>query len=288
MHATTVLLALLSAVLSAAAQGADGSVYAVPSAPAKVGVWSQNSAPFYSMQANGSDTGFEVALRQSLCQSAKLDCKVVLLPNLADRLTALTNGSVDFVVGSFSVTPDRMKEIDFVQPYYYSAGAALYAPDATHAQLAQGGWQGLRGKPVCVLEGYYALDAIKSTYGANVIPIANNDEGISKVKAGQCVGIINDSTQSAFTRQVPSTKLDGWEGISQVAGLPPILTQPYGVAVAKGNAGLAMRLASALVDDMKEGPNSPILQWEKEYVVGAGFPPNPQLNATVNAISSFE
>ncbi len=38
----------------------------------------------------------------------------------------------------------------------------------------------------------------------------------------------------------------------------------------------------------QEGPNSPILQWEKEYVVGAGFPPNPQLNATVNAISSFE
>ena len=38
----------------------------------------------------------------------------------------------------------------------------------------------------------------------------------------------------------------------------------------------------------QEGANSPILQWEKEYVVGEGFPPNAQLNDTVSAISYFQ
>ena len=94
MHPMTVLLGLLCAVLSAAAQPGltDGSVYAAPPAPAKVGVWSLNSLPFYGT-ANGKEIGLEVALRDSLCQRAKLNCTVVPLPNLADRLTALKNVS---------------------------------------------------------------------------------------------------------------------------------------------------------------------------------------------------
>lgn len=40
------------------------------------------------------------------------------------------------------------------EPYYYSVGVALFAPTEAHMDLVEvGGWEGLRGQRLCMLEG---------------------------------------------------------------------------------------------------------------------------------------
>lgn len=140
-------LTLFCIILLPSHAASDG--FELPPAPALLGVRAGESLPFYSIT---SDTGFEAELRDTLCQLANLDCEAVTLLTVPERLTALTDvrllmslcfavrgaalpwlhstpgnqhvtvrwrcvalqGTVDFVVSMFSVTPEREEIIDFV------------------------------------------------------------------------------------------------------------------------------------------------------------------------------
>lgn len=60
---------------------------------ALVGVYDAETPPFYAPGVNGNDTGFEAAMRKQLCELANLQCEVVPLPALDDRITGLQNVS---------------------------------------------------------------------------------------------------------------------------------------------------------------------------------------------------
>jgi hypothetical protein len=78
-------------------------------------------------------------------------CQLLPLTSLQDRFTILQNGSASFTMYQISVTPARAELVDFVKPYYYSAGVSLFAPVGTVDGAA--GWSALRGKTVCIEEG---------------------------------------------------------------------------------------------------------------------------------------
>lgn len=51
----------------------------------------------------------------------------------------------------FTVTPERAQLVQFIQPYYYSAGAALYAPGGSIQGVQS--WGDLRGKSLTIKRG---------------------------------------------------------------------------------------------------------------------------------------
>ena len=56
---------------------------------------------------------------------------------------------------SFSVTDERKERIDFVNPFYYATGAALF----TNRPLdLEGAWDDIEGEKVCILVGYHPQD----------------------------------------------------------------------------------------------------------------------------------
>lgn len=85
MSSHAVLLALLALVGSSL-----GSIPELTTVPVKIGVYDGDALPFYQRNCM-NETGFEVALRKAVCDLAKLDCEVVFLPTLDDRLTGLEN-----------------------------------------------------------------------------------------------------------------------------------------------------------------------------------------------------
>ena len=73
------------------------------------------------------------------------------------------------MLATLSFTPERAKQVAFVHPFFYSSGAALYAPAASHGALL-GGWASLAGKPVCLLERYYSAEALLAKF--NFTPVS--------------------------------------------------------------------------------------------------------------------
>lgn len=220
---------------------------------------------------------------RALCSHLNLACKFISASSLEDRLESVNkpvaDGGADCSLGSISVTEARKAVVDFVQPYYFSSGVILFAPPGS-VDIEQG-WEGLKGKSVCVRDGYYASDAV-SPYGINlsIVPTNSTAEESEKtvkerIASGQCIGYLSDSSFAQVS------------GFPQVR-LPPLETAPYGIALAKGRAGLRQALSAASVEIMNQGPISDILKLENEYLVAYGLSPNIDVADMVAALSYYD
>jgi ABC-type amino acid transport substrate-binding protein len=73
--------------------------------------------PFNNMTADGKIVGFDVEVINAVCAEMKAQCKVIaqdwdgLIPGL------LTN-KYDAVIAGMSITPERLQQVDFSEPYF--------------------------------------------------------------------------------------------------------------------------------------------------------------------------
>lgn len=215
-----------------------------------------------------------------VCEILNTTCTYVPVKSLDERLTAVADGKADFGISSITVTPKRAEIVDFVKPYYYSAGVSLYDAESG-VDLASGGWEGLRGKTVCSEAGYYYNEIFPSKYGINIKVMDWNasttheqqDADVAAaVKDGSCVGYLSDS----FTEKAANSQL------------PPLEVEPYGIVVSKSNPELRRQLSAALVEAMGSGADSEILKLEAQEVVAKGVAANDDLPVVVAAVSDFD
>lgn len=64
-----------------------------------------------------------MAVAENACKLAGLQCELVLLDSLTDRIPKLLDGTVDALVATLTVTDERRKQVLFVAPNYYASGA---------------------------------------------------------------------------------------------------------------------------------------------------------------------
>ncbi|KAL4419995.1 hypothetical protein ABPG75_007093 [Micractinium tetrahymenae] len=188
---------------------------------------------------------------------------------------ATSQWTVDFIVGTLSMTAERARRVGFVHPGFYSSGAALYVAPGMEEAVAAMGWEGMRGQKLCAVLSYYALDGLVSEYGIQPVKLARQAEVAAAVQAGDCLAFVGDAG---------TLGLD----LNEVVGLAPVMTAPYAIPIAMNDTRLRRRLSAALVEAMQDGNRSPVLEWEKEHLTDAGLQPNAELQAVVSAISYFE
>lgn len=83
----------------------------------KVGLAAEPYPPFSSTDASGEWGGWEIDIIHAVCAAAKLDC--VITPIAWDGIIpALNAKQIDVIMGSMSITEERMKSIDFSNKYY--------------------------------------------------------------------------------------------------------------------------------------------------------------------------
>lgn len=74
-------------------------------------------APFNMTASNGELTGFDIDIAKALCKQMKAKCKIVaqdwdgIIPGLMSR-------KYDAIIASMSITPERLKVVDFSERYY--------------------------------------------------------------------------------------------------------------------------------------------------------------------------
>lgn len=182
--------------------------------------------PFGFRDDSGTIVGFEPDLAAEVAKA--LGVKLKLVPVVATtRITLVQSGDIDLVVATMNVTPERAKQVDFVEPSYYASGVNVLAPKSAHLHV----WQELRDKPVCSVEGAAYIGELKDRYGADFHLYKDTDQVYAAVKSGECYAAYDD------TALIGQLQMPGWSDYEMP--LRSVLLQPWGMAVKRGNTELA-------------------------------------------------
>ncbi len=140
--------------------------------------------------------GFDIDLAKELCRRIKANCTIVqtefdaLIPSLKAR-------KIDAIIAALSITPKRLKEIDFTDKLY-SANARLIAPKGSKIQpdLAS-----LQGKSIGVQQGtiqeVYA-NRYWSPKGVNIVAYRAQDQVYADLTAGRLDAAFQDETAGSY------------------------------------------------------------------------------------------
>lgn len=173
----------------------------------------------------------------------KLELRMLRKP---ERLPALRAGEVDLAISMLRVTPESQALVDFSTPYYQGGLAVLQTRGGPVHGLAD-----LRGRRFAVLDRNEGdTDRTTQRLGAalgaplEAEPVENFRAGIAAIEAGRVVGLVSESANiDVFLARHG----DGFERS------PPLTTEHYAVAVAKGNTALLTLVNEVLVEMRDSG-----------------------------------
>lgn len=174
--------------------------------------------PFESIDTEtGKVAGFDIDLVTELCR--ELHCAPEFIVTPFDGITAgLSTGKYDLVASSFTITPERAREVAFTDPYY-DAGQALAVPVRDTVIT---GVDKLAGKSVGVQLGTTGERRAREIPGVKVVSFDNIGAAFIDMENGHLDAIINDlPTTEIIIRQRHSAKIVG----------PTLTAERYGFAV---------------------------------------------------------
>lgn len=207
----------------------------------KLGFAAEPYPPFTSLDASGKWVGWEVEFADAVCKEAKLDC--VITPVAWDGIIpALTTKKIDMIVGSMSITEERLKTIDFSDKYYNTPTSVMGPKDekfdATPASLA--------GKIIGVQVSTIHADYVKKHFAdaAEIKEYQTQDEANQDLAAGRVDAVQADAIAlDAFLKSEAGAccELKG-----NVVDDPAILGLGVGVGVRKEDTALKDKLNAAI------------------------------------------
>jgi len=82
--------------------------------------------PFESVNNQGEMIGFDIDILKAVCSHIQRTCKFVNQP-WDSLIPGLRLGKFDVIFGSMNITEERLRQVDFTQPYYTSTGTFIAA-----------------------------------------------------------------------------------------------------------------------------------------------------------------
>ncbi|MGE3305690.1 MAG: transporter substrate-binding domain-containing protein [Rhizobiaceae bacterium] len=156
--------------------------------PAKVGFSPEPYPPFWSADASGTWTGWEVEIIEAICAEAKLECELTPIP-WDGLIPALTTKKIDMIMNSMSITGERMKTIDFSDKYY-NTPTAIVGPKSETFGASPADLKGkIIGVQVSTVHSAYAKKHF--TEAAEIKEYQTQDEANQDLAAGRI-----DATQA--------------------------------------------------------------------------------------------
>ena len=176
----------------------------------------------------GKIEGFEVDLAKALTkQMLGKDAKAEFVQTTPKtRIPLLKNGNIDAILATMTITPDRKKQVTFSEPYF-TAGQSLLVKD----DLA--------------VKGTTAVDNVKKfAPKAKVLEYDDYGQAFTALKAGQGQAM---TTDNGLLAGIASEN----KGYKLVGGT--YTSEPYGIAVEKGQTDFADHINKALNELKKNG-----------------------------------
>ena len=157
----------------------------------KVGFAAEPYPPFTSLDASGKWVGWEVEFADAVCKEAKLDC--VITPVAWDGIIpALTSKKIDMIVGSMSITEERLKTIDFSDKYYNTPTGIIGRKDDKFEATPEGLSGKILGVQVATVHQDYANKHFADT-AAQIKEYQTQDEANQDLAAGRIDAVQADA-----------------------------------------------------------------------------------------------
>lgn len=184
----------------------------------KVGI-NPDYRPFGMRDNSGAIVGIEPDLAQDI--GKRLGVKVEMVPvQPSNRIQFLQQGRIDLILSTMTFNAERAKVVKFIEPFYYAGGTGLIGRKGQNLK----GWEDLRGKTVCGVQGTYYNRPLTEKYGVKIAAFADVSQAVNALMNNACTAFVEDSTLVA--QMVADPKMKDFEQL-----LPPDDMQPWGLAI---------------------------------------------------------
>ncbi|QFI65045.1 Nucleoside ABC transporter, permease protein 1 [Sinorhizobium alkalisoli] len=252
MKKTLKLLALAAALSIAGAAAAIAETV-------KVGIAAEPYPPFTSPDANGNWEGWEIEFMKAVCAAAKLDC--VVTPVAWDGIIpALNAKKIDMIVGSMSITEERLKTIDFSDKYYNTPTGIIGAKGEDIQPTPEGLAGKTLGVQVSTVHQAYATKHFAPA-GVEIKEYQTQDEANQDLAAGRLDAVQADAIAlGAFLESDQGKACCDYKG--DVAQDVEVLGPGVGVGLRKGETELKDKINAAIKAIREDGTYE---AFSKEY-----------------------
>ena len=227
------------------------------------------TAPVFSLEdaTTGEVSGFDTAIGQVLARyiiGGTNDARTLLdITQVTSdtREVVLGNGSVQAVIATYTITPERAKKIDFAGPYYSSGQAVLVRADESKIT----GVSDLAGVKVAVQSGSSSIKALQEAAPkAEQTPFNDHNTCLSALETRQVDAYVVDESLLLSAMQ-------GSEAFKIVG--EPFTQDPYGIGLPQGSDAKAF--VNAFLKEIYDDGT-----WEKIWqatigVITGGEAPKP-------------
>jgi len=235
-----VLFAAVLAGLSLSATAADNIRFATEA----------SYPPFEFVDANNAMQGFDIELAKALCQEMQANCTFTnqafdsLIPSLKFR-------RFDAVISGMDITPERLKQVAFTQPYYDNS-ALFIAQKGKFTDLAA-----LKGKRVGMQNGSTHQKFLTEKHPEiTPVPYDSYQNAVLDLKNGRLDAVFGDTAVvNEWLKQNPNLSAVG-DNVTDAAYFGTGL----GIAVRQQNTELLTKLDAALAKVKQDGTYQTLYQ----------------------------
>jgi lysine-arginine-ornithine-binding protein len=222
-------------LIAAAAMAAMLSVSSASAQTLKIG--SEGAyPPFNTKDTSGNVIGFDIDIAQALCAEMKVTCTVVT-QDWDGMIPALQNKKFDFVSASMSITEERLKVVNFTDPYY-SNKLQYVAKKGVELDISP---EAMKSKTIGAQRATIAAEWIeKNVPGAKVSLYDTQENAWLDLEAGRTDAVLADGFLAYDWLQSDTGKN------FEFKGEPVFDDDKIGIAVRKEDTELLAKLNTAL------------------------------------------
>ena len=184
MKLKTTFLSVVAAVLSVAGVASAGDWSTI-----RVGTEGAYP-PFNYIDSDGELKGFDVELAQALCDQLKAECTFTT-QDWDGIIPALLANKFDIIIGSMSITEERMKKVDFTDKYYATPARFIASKDTSITSTSP---EALAGKKLGAQSSTTHGGYLEDNYPDSDIRLyATLDEANADLASGRLDAVMADS-----------------------------------------------------------------------------------------------
>lgn len=232
----------------------------------KVGI--KFDQPGLGLKEGSKYSGFDVDVANYVAKELGVTPQFVEAVS-SQRETLISTGQVKYIVGTYSITDTRKKQVSFAGPYFIAGQDLLVRADDNSIT----GTESLKGKKLCSVKGSTsAVNVQKAVPGVNLQNYDTYSLCVDALKSGAVDALTTDDTILAgYAAQKAN------QGKLKLVG-KPFSKEDYGVGLKKDDKEFCDKVTSALKKFIDSG------EWEKSveknlgpanYKPGPGNPPTP-------------
>lgn len=219
--------------------------------------------------ATGEHSGFDIEIAKLIAFELGIAADQIEFKETisANREPFLQNGTVDFVVASYSITDDRRTKVGQAGPYYETGQQLLVRKDDT----AITGPESLSGKKVCSVAGSTSIKTVEEKYGATPAAFGSYTECVNQL-VNKSVDAV--TTDGAILLGYASRQPDRLKVVGEAFS-----TERYGIGFKHDDADMCTFLRNLLGEIFENGA------WADAFAAtlgkaGVATPKQPTVDST--------